>query len=844
MVGLVIVSHSRALAHALVDLVNQVSTVEIPMALAAGVGPERNEFGTDAVEIMEAIQAVYSEDGVLVLMDLGSAILSAEMALELLPSDIAENIRFCAAPVVEGAIAAGVQIGLGSDLETACLEAKSSLLPKIEHLSGAEESFPEGVIAKDLKIQPDAEEIVLTLKNLHGLHARPAARLVQTAAGFDANVQVRNLANQKGPVSAKSLNALATLGAVRDHQIAVTASGVEAKQALKALSELVEDNFGESPEEAIGPPPVITKPATSPAEGAERAVAISEGLALGPIFHYQAQPPPVSQESAEDPDVEWQRFEQALSITRTVIRQRRSDLVGTIGEVESAIFDAHLLILQDPDLLERVRSSIFEGNQNAAAAWDANIKEIAKNYQSLDDPYLQQRAADVLDVGNQVLFALSDKTEAPVMEFSEPVILFAHELTPTETSQLDMSQVLGIVTVGGGPTSHSAILARALGIPAVSGVSVAFEKLVGGSLCALDGFNGDIWIDPSEKIQQQVQEGREAWLAQRERLLKTSHELAVTRDGVRIEVVANVGNVMDARAATKNGAEGIGLLRTEFLYLTRESPPSEDQQVETLLEIGKAMSSDGNTEAPIIVRTLDVGGDKELPYLPMPAEANPFLGVRAIRLSLRNQDIFMTQLRAILRAGDQYCFKVMFPMVANLGEVLEARRLLEEAHRSLVKDELPHRWPIDTGIMVEVPSAALHAPVLAQHVDFFSIGTNDLTQYTMAAERGNPELSELADAFHPVVLRLVNEVAKAAHKHGKWVGVCGELAGDPLAVAVLVGLGVDELSMNPGAIPRAKAILRASGMDEIQALAKEVQKAQSAAEVREIADDFIQGRLE
>lgn len=844
MVGLVIVSHSRALANALIDLVGQVSNTEIPMAFSAGVGPERDEFGTDAIEIMEAIQSVYSEDGVLVLMDLGSAILSAEMALELLPPDMAENIRFCAAPIVEGAIAAGVQVGLGSDLETVCNEARSALLPKIEHISGAEERLPSGVITEEVLIEPEVEEILLTLQNLHGLHARPAARFVQTAASFNANVQVRNLTNGKGPVSAKSLNALATLGAVRDHRISITASGVEASLALSALQELVDGNFGEVPDLEVAAPPTVTKPTVPLVEGVERAVAVSEGLALGPVFKYQPQPPPVPQEPAEDPDKEWVRLEQALSTTRRIIRQRRDDLTTTIGESESAIFDAHLLILQDPDLLAQVHSAIFEGNRNAAAAWDANVKGIAESYKALDDPYLQQRAADVLDVGNQVLFALSDKVEVPVMEFSEPVILYAHELTPTETSQLDMGQVMGIVTVVGGPTSHSAILARALGIPAVTGVSGAFEHLADGTLFALDGFSGDIWVDPSEEVQGQIQERRAAWLAQREILLKTSYELGATQDGVRVEVVANVGNVVDARAAVKNGAEGIGLLRTEFLYLTRESAPTEEEQVESLLEIGGAMSSDGHPDYPIIVRTLDVGGDKELPYLPLPAEANPYLGIRAIRLSLRSQEIFMAQLRAVLRAGDQYCYKIMFPMVAKLDEVMEARRLLEVAHQSLVEDQLAHRWPIEIGIMVEVPAAALLASVLAQHVDFFSIGTNDLTQYTMAAERGNPDLAELADALHPAVLHLIKDVVEAAHQHGRWVGVCGELAGDPLGIAVLVGLGVDELSMNPGAIPRAKAILRASSIDEMRNLTKEVLRAQSAPEVREIAGAFVHERLQ
>ena len=843
MVGLVFVSHSRALADALVELVSQVTATDIPIAVAAGVGPARQDFGTDAVEITEAIQSVYSPDGVLVLMDLGSAILSADMALDFLPPEMKENIRFCDAPFVEGAIAAGVQVGLGSDLATICQEARTSLIPKIEQLAGAEASFPTGVVSTEQGIQPGAEEVVLTLKNQYGLHARPAARFVQTAAGFNAQVRVKNLTTGKGPVSARSLNAVATLGAVRDHQIAVSADGPQASEALRALSDLVEDNFGE-PIEAEAPRPQVIVPVKFKEEGALQAVPVSEGAALGPIWRYQPQPPPVPQESAEDSNQEWQRLERALETTRKAIRRRREQLTIDLGEAESAIFDAHLLILQDPDLLDKTRHLIFEDHKNAAAAWDEQIREIAQNYRDLEDPYLQQRAADVMDVGNQVLFALAEKTEVPEIEFAEPVILFAQELTPTETSQLDMSQVLGLITVGGGPTSHTAILARALGIPAISGVSAVFEKLQDGTLLALDGFSGNIWVDPPENVREDIEKRREEWLAQRERLLSSSHEPAATRDGHRIEVAANIGSLADAEAAVRNGAEGVGLLRSEFLYLTRDTAPTEEEQVAILLQIGAAMSTDGGAERPIILRTLDAGGDKELPYLTLPAEDNPFLGVRAIRLSLANPDLFLTQLRAVLRAGEGFPYRIMFPMVANLDEVLEARRLLEQAHESLQAEGLPHCWPIETGIMVEIPSAALLSPVLAPHIDFFSIGTNDLTQYTLAAERGNPALSAFADALHPAVLRLIRGVVDAAHQHGKWVGVCGELAGDPLAVPVLVGLGVDELSMNPGGIPRAKAVLRAIDLTEARELSAQVLSAKSSQDSRKLAQDFFQEHIQ
>jgi phosphoenolpyruvate-protein phosphotransferase len=367
-----------------------------------------------------------------------------------------------------------------------------------------------------------------------------------------------------------------------------------------------------------------------------------------------------------------------------------------------------------------------------------------------------------------------------------------------------------------------------------------FEKLQDGTLLAVDGFSGNIWVDPPENVREDIKKRRDEWLTQRERLLYSSHEPAETRDGHRIEVAANIGSLADAKAAVRNGAEGVGLLRSEFLYLTRDTPPTEEEQVAILLQIGAAMSADGGAERPIILRTLDVGGDKKLPYLTLPAENNPFLGVRAIRLSLANPDLFLTQLRAVLRAGEGFPYRIMFPMVANLDEVLEARRLLEQAHESLQAEGLPHCWPIETGIMVEIPSAALLSPEIAPHIDFFSIGTNDLTQYTLAAERGNPALSALTDALHPAVLLLIRGVVDAAHQHGKWVGVCGELAGDPLAVPVLVGLGVDELSMNPAGIPRAKAVLRAIDLTEARELSAQVLSAKSSQDSRKLAQDFFQ----
>ncbi len=817
MVGIVLVSHSRALAEALQNLVRQVSSPDVPLAISAGVGDDRSEFGTDALELMDAIQAVYSPEGVLVLMDLGSAVLSAEVALELLPPEISSVVRLCPAPIVEGAIAAAVQAGLGSDLETIYQEARSALAPKLDHLGipTAEGQTVPPLPAEPVSGQTGASaEVTLTIVNRYGLHARPAARFVKTAAAFDAAVSVRNLTNGKGPVSARSLNAVATLGAVRDHVIVITAQGKEASLALDTLAEMVKMGFGEIDTDGVAlPPDAVSSQSLSlvkPLEAGElHVIPISDGAAVGPFRRYQPPMPPISEIPTGAPQTEWDTLQVAIEKTTSAIRQRQKQLGSSLGEAQAAIFEAHELILQDPDLLEAARAGTFSEKKSAAAAWNQAVSEAEASYRDLEDPYLRQRATDVRDVGNQVLFALSGTADGLRIEFDQPVILFAEELTPTQTAQLDMSKVLGLMTATGGPTSHSAILARALGIPAVTGVQISPELIPQDVTIGLDGFVGAIWIDPSPAQRTLLEQKRLTWMMERDRLLQTSQALAATADGQRVEVVANVGSAEDARSAAKNGAEGIGLLRTEFLFLTRSTPPSEAEQYETLCQVGAALQHPAGQNWPMVVRTLDVGGDKELPYVQLAPEANPFLGVRALRLSLRKPELFFPQLRAILRAGELYPFRVMFPMVANLDEIEQARASLEIAHADLLAQGVPHGWPIEMGIMVEIPSAALLSPLFAAHVDFFSIGTNDLTQYTLAAERGNPLLAGFADGLHPAVLQLIDQVVRASHQHGKWTGVCGELAGDPLATAVLVGLGVDELSMSPGSIPRVKAIIHA-----------------------------------
>jgi phosphoenolpyruvate-protein phosphotransferase len=754
--------------------------------------------------------------------------------LELLPPEKQEKVRFCAAPVVEGAISAGVQAGLGGSLEDICREATRALIPKAQQLGQESEiQAPPAAQEPQIPTTPAEHQADVTLENAHGLHARPAARFVQTAASFKADIQVSNLTKNKGPASARSLNALATLTAVHGDEIRITANGPQAEQALAALEELVAQNFGEIPEEQVQPEPQPA-PEMPSEEGAIQGVPVSEGIAIGPLFVYQPALPEIPEYKIDDPQAAWDRLLNAIEMTAAKIREQRDHVAATLGEGQAAIFDAHLLILQDPDLRERTRKLIFQERDNPAAAWHTAIEEVVQIYRNLEDSYLQQRAVDVLDVGNQVLHALIGEGPLKAIEIPQPVILFASDLTPSQTASLNMEQVLGLVTAAGGPTSHSAILARAMGIPALAGLEIPPDQLANQEEVALDGFRGLLWIEPPEERLESLRSQRQAWLQRRAELLESSTRQAVTRDGKRVEVAANIGNLLDARMARKNSAEAVGLLRTEFLFLTRSTPPSEDEQVEALSQISNILGP-----IPIIVRTLDVGGDKDLPYIDQPMEHNPFLGVRAIRLSLRKPDIFQTQLRAILRAGFGSQMRVMFPMIARVEEVVQAKELLQEAHASLEEDGLQHLWPIETGIMVEVPSAALLSDALAEHVDFFSIGTNDLTQYTLAAERGNPALSELADALHPAVLRLIGRVAESAHARGRWVGVCGELAGETLAAPVLVGLGVDELSMNPGTIPAIKSILAQVDSAQAQELANQVVNCNGASDVRHRVNEFL-----
>ncbi len=841
MIGIVIVSHSAKLAEGVFELADQMTQGRVPLAVAGGIDDPNHPIGTDATRIYEAIESVYSDDGVLVLMDMGSALLSTEMALEFLGDEQRANIRLCSAPLVEGAVAAAVQAGGGASLDAVAAEALSALLPKASELGDAAVTPETSPAAAPPAVD---QEITLTVRNFHGLHARPAAQFVSTASRFEALVTVRNATQPAGPVNAKSINQVATLGARQGHTIVIGASGRDADAALHALAELVEANFGESElppaAETTAAETTAAAPAAPTTAGELAGIAVSPGVAIGPAVTFRPAKIHVETCVADNPAAEWSRLQAAIGQANGEINRLQRDTAQKMGAYDAAIFEAHQLILNDPSLVDAAQSGIDRQRINAEAAWQQAIEAIVAAYRRLDDPYMQARAVDVADVGQRVLKFLVG-APAKTLTLAEPSILVAADLTPSDTAQLDPQRVLGICTELGSATSHSAILARALGIPAVVGLGAALAQLADGETLALDGEQGRVWVDPAPQQLAALRDRREQWLAGLQTARQQSLQPARTADGVRVEVVANIGGPHDAAVALESGAEGVGLFRTEFLFLERTTPPGEAEQLEIYRRVGEAMG-----QRPVVFRTLDIGGDKPLPYIDAPAEENPFLGWRGIRMLLDMPGMLKAQLRAILQASPGHNFKVMFPMVSTVAEISAARAIWAEAQGELTAAGIPFDEGIELGVMIEVPAAAAAAPALAAEVDFFSIGTNDLSQYTMAADRTNPKVAHLARAFQPAVLQLIRQTIEAGHAAGIWVGLCGEFAGDPLAVPLLLGLGLDEFSMSAPAIPAVKQMLARLTVAQAQGIAQQALALPSVEAVREYlaaqVDSFAGGK--
>jgi len=824
MVGLVIVSHSRALGNAVVDFIKQTNDKDIPVVAAGGVGEQNELLGTDAHDIMDAINAVYSKDGVLVLMDLGSAILSTELAIDFLEEDKQNDVRICSAPIVEGAVVAAVQIAIGSSLNDVASEALEGLITKQEHLDETHNAALKFDKESLNNTKADTLQRVFTIRNALGLHARPAMKLVQLIGKYDASAEVSNISKGRGPVEGRSLNKLSSLNVHKDDQLLFEVSGKDGDRLLNAIEIIVQDNFGE--------PMIPTATVPVQRKRPDGAVGVSDGIAIGKAFHLKKKEFKIEKREIIDVAAEKEKLREAVRLVDGEISQRINNLSTRVSDDEIEIFEAHKVLLTDPELYDDTLKDIGKDKISAEYAWNSNIQKVKDQYTSLDNEYLQLRGNDVQDVGTQVTAALLGQSPLNSTDFQdvgsdEQLILVAEDLTPSETAMLDFHRVKGIVIKYGGPTSHTAILSRAMGIPAVCGYS-SVNNITNGELLIMNGSNGEINTKPSEQDIDRATKQIAQWQEHLDALRKKSIMPAVTVDGFTFNINANISSGKEALSALNSGAEGIGLLRTEFMFLNKQSAPSEDEQYEELVNIGEVMKG-----KPVVVRTLDIGGDKMIPYISMNKEDNPFLGVRGIRLYEKNTELMTIHFSAILRAALDYDFRIMFPMIAEANEFIRISKTIADLHYQLEKKKIKHKWPIPMGAMIETPSAVVMAEVLARHADFFSIGSNDLTQYIMAAERGNSSLINFSDPLNPAVLRSIHMAIQEAHKNGIEISVCGEIGSDPHGIAVLIGMGIDKISLNSGKIPEIKALIRKLDKKKIADILPDLFLKENVADVRE-----------
>ena len=560
-------------------------------------------------------------------------------------------------------------------------------------------------------------------------------------------------------------------------------------------------------------------------------IAASYGIAIGQAFVFDRADIVIPERSVDDPAAEWERFEAARGETRVQLDQAYQKAYQDLGEETAEIFNAQKLMLDDPELINTVKSRVESELIGIEQALHETAESYAQQLEAINDEYLSARALDIRDVTSRCLRNLLGLSDSPAEGLKTPSIIVAKDLTPSDTVLLNKDLVLGFCTAEGGSTSHTAILARGLGIPAVVGAGDEVKGIQNGQDLVIDGDAGEVTINPSSKALKEFKNRQERFLRIQAEAEEGTHQPAITTDGHQVEVVANIGNVEGIEPALEAGAEGVGLLRSEFLYLERSSLPTEDEQYQCYKTIADAFG-----DKPVILRSLDVGGDKDIPYIDLPPEANPFLGVRAIRLCLARPEIFKPQLRAALRAGYGNNLKLMFPMVATVEDVNKTREVLDNCREELKKEGHDVAEKMDIGIMIEIPSAAIMADQLAEVVDFFSIGTNDLSQYTLAADRTNAQVATIASGFQPAVFRLIKGVIDAAHAKGKWVGLCGEMAGELLAIPILLGLGLDEFSMNPPAIPFAKRLIRSISYEHAKQVAENALHLQGDKEIR----DYIQ----
>ena len=564
-----------------------------------------------------------------------------------------------------------------------------------------------------------------------------------------------------------------------------------------------------------------------------KGTGASPGIALGKALLIEHSELVIEKRNINNIEEEIQKLEDAVKISKEELNKVKEKAFNELGEHEAEIFEAHLLVLEDPELIDSTISKIRDEKVNADYALNEIKEMFVAMFESMDNEYMRERAADIKDVTNRVLRHILGIKVVDLAALDEEVILIAHDLTPSDTATMNKNMVLGFLTDIGGRTSHTAIMARTLEIPAVVGLDNVTQIVKDGDYIVFNGDTGEVIVNPDEETKTKYSSLKEEFENYRKSLELLKGKASITTDGRHVELAGNIGSPNDVEGLIKNDAEGVGLYRTEFLYMDKEDGfPTEQEQYEAYKAVLEGMNN-----KPIVIRTLDIGGDKELPYFKMEPEMNPFLGYRAIRLCLDRKDIFKTQLRALYRASVHGKLRIMFPMISSLEELLSAKEVIKEVLRELDTENIEYSKDVEVGMMIEIPSAAVISDVLAKHVDFFSIGTNDLIQYTCAVDRMNQKISHLYNQFNPAVLRLIKMVIDNAHKEGKWVGMCGESAGDQRMIPILLGFGLDEFSMSPISILPARKLINSLSYKEMQEFSNEILSIGTAKEIKEYIDN-------
>lgn len=563
-----------------------------------------------------------------------------------------------------------------------------------------------------------------------------------------------------------------------------------------------------------------------------KGIGASPGIALGKALVLKEAELVIERKSIHDVQAEINKLEDAVKISKEELVKVKEKAFNELGEHEAQIFEAHLLVLEDPELLDSTIAKIQDEKVNAEYALNEVKETFVSLFESMDNEYMRERAADIKDVTNRILRHILGVKVVDLANLDEEVILVAHDLTPSDTATMNKKMVLGFLTDIGGRTSHTAIMARTLEIAAVVGLSSATETIKDGDFIVFNGTTGEVIVNPSEEVIENYMDLKKEYEDYKESLKLLKGQQTITLDGRHVELAGNIGSPKDVEGLINNDAEGVGLYRTEFLYMDKEDAfPTEEEQYEAYKAVLEGMNN-----KPIVIRTLDIGGDKELPYFDMEHEMNPFLGYRAIRICLDKTDIFKTQLRALYRASIHGKLRIMFPMISSLEELLKAKEVVNEVKEELTKEGIKYSDDVEVGMMIEIPSAAVISDILAKHVDFFSIGTNDLIQYTCAVDRMNQKISHLYNQFNPAVLRLIKMVIDNAHKEGKWVGMCGESAGDSNMIPILLGFGLDEFSMSPISILPSRKLINSLSYKEMQEFANEILSMGTSEEIKEYID--------